>query len=276
MILFDLFDNIIDTIREQNERRHMIEVYKEEARKYIQKGKELNKEADVIYLCLSETKCKLEEHYDYKKKVVLEFSSNISPVLLKFENFNIDTKIIIPSVIDDPISNINLFKGTVSSIIPSYNYLYVMNVNEEYYEARRKRDEAKKYYEDVKYQIERLKNVELNMKTICNFIESEKVIIENMVSKLKNISEELKFAMKKDTFSSKEAEHLKGLYRIAMGVNKLISTKFLNDDLTITNQYKIEFNKIKQIHSYLMEIPSVSDECNFLKEFGKLINIVVF
>jgi len=273
MGLFDLLDDI----KGKNDRRRQAEEYRRRAKEYVRDGQEIYEKAYSDVSSYSyETKYKVEQHYSYKQKVIKEFSSDIAPVLSSFSNFNIDSKVFDTPSISGSISGIDLFGGLSASFAPTLPIPSIFDLfedaDEEYYEARRQSDEAKSYHENMKYEREKLRNVKENMRAVRSFIDDEKRLIENMVSKLKNISTQLKTGMTKSNFSKDEAEYLKELHKIAVSINDLVSTKFLNDNFTVTNQYQLAFNKIKEIDSSLAAVPLISDGSDSLRKLLEVID----
>lgn len=275
-----IFDFLVE-MEEKNEKRKQAEEYRKRAREYVRDGEALyNKAYSEVSSYAYDTSRKIEQHYNYKQKVIREISSDISPVLSGFEKFNIDSKIFdspdISGTRSTILSGSALLGNSFTSVMPRVNLLSLLDlfsdVGEEYYEARRQRDEAKRFYEDMKYEREKLRNAKENLKNIRNVIIDERELLDGMLLRLKQITIQLNSEMNKQSFSHAEAMYLKGIHKIASSVNSLISTKFLNDNFTITSQYEKSLDKIKSINNSLQSAPTISSDN---KEWLRILEIII-
>ncbi|MCD8503247.1 MAG: hypothetical protein LRY71_18320 [Bacillaceae bacterium] len=135
-----------------------------------------------------------------------ELSSDIIPLLSDFDSFDIDRRVMEPPSVSS--SSFASLSGTAlfgkhafapTREVPSLFDLFG-DSEEEYWEARRQRDEAKWFYEDMKYEKEKLKNVKEKMRMIRFFIDDEKKLLDGLNEKLKKISSELKIRVKQVHF----------------------------------------------------------------------------
>ena len=282
MGLFGIFGEM----KENNDRRSEAREYNKRAQEYVRDGREIYEKAqDDVSSYSFKTKLKVEEHYNYKRRVVGELSKDVYPVLSSFKNFDIDSKIFdTPSISNTSnnslgaliggASSFDSISGSLIAILPIPNILNLFgNADEEYYEARRQRDEAKSYYESMKHEREKLRNIKENMRVIRIFMEDEKQLIDSMESKLKTISSQLKENMSKDSVSVKEADYLKVLHAIAESINGLISNKFLDDNLSVSKQYKSSFDKLKAIDTSLGSEPSLKQGKNSITKLLEIIDV---
>lgn len=259
MNIFDWFDDARENIEKSKQ-----------AKEYIKRAKELVKEGDDIYnraysnvmSYASETEYRLHQHMNYKKDVAKELGSDIGGTLREFKKFNIDSKTITAPSIQESNVGLSDFKSCVSSCMPRMDVPSIFDMfisDEDYYEARRQRDEAKMYKEDMKMERDKLNNYKERMSEIRSFINSEKSELDSLMGKLKKMTQELKNGMQKSSFSMEEAEYLKGIHKIAEAIVNLLSTEFLSDGFSINQRYQKAFAGVKNINQNLPYAPSISD-----------------
>lgn len=258
MGLFDLFSDVKDNMDKSRQ-----------AREYLQRAKELVQEADDIYdraysrvsSYASETEYKLSKHNDYKNKIAKELGSTVETSLKSFSNFNIDSKIISVPDIKTDVSGIN-FGSMVSCCMPHIDTPSIFDMfisDDDYYEAKRQRDEAKRYKEEMKLERDKLNNYKEKMSEIQLFIDSERTELDSLMGKITKMTSELNVAMQKNSFTKQEANYLKGTHKIAEYVANLLSTEFLGDSFSISQRYKKAFDGIKTLNQNLPYSPSISD-----------------
>lgn len=247
-----------------------------QAREYIHRAQELVREGDDIYerayskatSYASETEYRLRQHMDYKKSVAKRLNSDIGVTLQNFDKFEIDKKTITAPVIRE--SNVGLLAfntATLSDIMPHIDVPSIFNMfisDDDYYAARRQRDEARRYKEQMKMEREKLNNYREKMSEIRSFIDSERNEIDSLMGKLKNMTDQLNSSMKKSSFSEQESIYLKAIHKIAQNIANLLSTDFLNDKFSINQRYQNIFEGIKTINQTLPSTPSITD-VNFVK-----------
>lgn len=262
MGLFDIFSDAKDSMDRSRQARE----YLSQAKQYVREGEEIyNRAYHKVSSYAAETEYKLREHTEYKKRIAKDLGSNIGNTLRNFSQFDIDSK----TISTPPIQNIqvsggdlSVFSSAVSSCMPQIEIPSIFDMfisDDDYYEARRQRDEAKQYKQQMKYEREKLNNYKEKMSEIRSFITSERNELDSLMDKIKKMTNELEAGMKKNNFSKEEAEYLKGIHKITEYVAKLLSTQFLNDTFSITEKYQKAFDGVKNINQNLPYAPSVSD-----------------
>lgn len=263
MGLFDLFSDVVDSIDKSRQ-----------AREYTQRAKELVREGEDIYektyekvtLYALETQYLLLQHIEYKMEVAKELGSNIGATLRDFDDFNIDAKIMTAPSIQEPSAGLRGFESAALNIMPRVPHLDLPSIfemfssDDDYYEARRQRDEARYYKEQMKRERDKLNEYKRKMSELRTFIAAEKREIDSLMNKIKKMMGELKTSMQKSNFSIEEAKKLKGLHAIAECIIVSLSTEFLRDGLSINQKYQEAFESVKSINQNLPYAPSISDE----------------
>lgn len=230
----------------------------------------------------SETEYRLKKHYDFKKEIVRKLQLEVEPVLQNFKNFDIDSKtldslnISVKKDLDISItSSNNIFSNferfSLDTCFPNINNIF-RDATEEYYEAKANYNQAKLYKSQIQLKRDELKSIKSNLSNIRSYIYDEERILNELTNKIKDISDKLNKNMKKDSFKKEESDYLKSIYKIANGISKLMSMKFLNDDFTVSNDYNKLFEKIKEINS-LVEKPTLNNNelNNLLKSIGDIV-----
>ena len=259
MGIFDLFSDAKDSMDKSRQ-----------AREYIQRAKELVREGDDLYerayskvtSYASETEYRLRQHMNYKKEVAKELGGSIGGTLRDFKNFNINVKTITAPSIQESSSGLRGFESAMSSCMPRIDMPSIFDMfisDDDYYEAKRQRDEARNYKERMKMERDKLNDYKEKISEIRSFIDSEKSELDSLMGKLKKMTGELKTGMQKSSFSMEEAEYLKGIHKIAECVVGLLSTEFLSDGFSINQRYQKAFAGVKSINQNLPYVPSISD-----------------
>lgn len=268
----------IDDMKEKAEKRKRAAEYRRKARQYIEDGERIyNTAYSEVFSYSYETSKKIEKHYDYKQQIIKELKSDVAPVITRFNDFDIDRKVIdSPSVnasVLSSISGMDLCKSLSSSDHSVYSVFPIPRLDElfsdpdeEYWEARRQKDEANRFYENMKYERNNLHNIKEKMRTIRYYIDDEKELLAGLTSKVKNISAQLNTSMKRKRFSQSEADYLKGVHEIAQSLSELLTTKFFDNNFNITSQYKTAFEKIKAIDNSLPTAPTISQGTEVLRK----------
>lgn len=263
---------------------------KKQAREYNSRAREIiddytdryNKTYFDTMSYASETEYRLKKHYDFKKEIVRKLQLEVEPVLQNFKKFDIDSKtldslnISVKKDIDISIaSSNNIFSNferfSFDTCFPNINDFF-RDATEEYYEAKSNYNQAKLYKSQIQLKRDELKSIKSNLLNIRSYISDEERILNELTNKIKDISDKLDKNMKKNSFKKEESDYLKSIYKIANGISKLMSMKFLNDDFTVSNDYNKLFEKIKEINS-LVEKPTLNNNelNNLLKSIGDII-----
>ena len=216
-----------------------------------------------------ETEYRLKKHYEFKKQIAKKLQLDVDPVLESFKKFDVDNKII-----DADFGNIDVAKNIDISIssskqkfaginrlsfdtcFPNINDIF-RDATEEYYQAESNLNQAKMYREEIKLKREELRTIKSNLSNIRSYISDEERVLNELTTRVQNISQKLNEGMKKTSFKKEEGEHLKSIYKIALGINHLIGMKFLNDDFSVSEDYNNLFIKMKEVNS-LIEKPTLN------------------
>lgn len=299
MGLFDLFDNIKDVVdvnkrekQEREDKKERIDEYNKIAREYVSAGKEVYNNAYTSFSdCSWRVENKIHEHYDYKRKIINEIRDNVTPIVNSFKSFNIDNKIIQPSMpnaISDTeicISDFGNFSSVRSGFIEIISVVNVIDLifdwardlDEELSQARSNKYEAELYRSEMRQVAERLYLARSQLHNIESFISDERRTLDSLMAKLRPMVSMLKRDMTKSLFTQNEADYLKGIGKISDCLTDLISIRFLSDNFHVTNEYQLVFNKVKSIELTLSSVPVIPADMSSLNILLKILqNPVVY
>lgn len=276
MGFFDIFDDAIDKGNKKREARDMVRRAKEMIR-------DMNERYNNTYSSTLEatwkTEQKINEHYEFKKNLLKELNSEFTPIINKFENFNIDkitlnesTDIVSGFGFKDMSSN---FQNTMGfqNLFPNISIMDLFSdVDEEYYEAKQALNEAKIYKEEIRIQREKLGQMKSNLNDVRSYIYDEQATLNSLKDKIKNIAEILNKNMEKTSFTKEENEYLKSIHKIAKGISKLMTIRFLNDDFSIRDEYKNIYSSIEKINGLLPSVPKIND--NSWNDISSLLEVI--
>ncbi|MCI6736652.1 MAG: hypothetical protein MR593_00820 [Intestinibacter sp.] len=232
-----------------------------------------------------ETQRRLDKHNDFKKEIIRKLQLDVKPVLDDFKKFDIDSKTIDIDFsdigsnknLDMSISNINntfarFDRLSFNNCFPNLDDIF-RDATEEYYQAKSNYNQAKMYKSQIQLKREQLKTIKSNLSNIRSYISDEERVLSELMERIEGISNKLDQNMKKSSFKKEESEHLKAIYKIAKGIDKMMGTRFLNDDFTVTDDYNSLFEKMKEINS-LIEKPTLNT--GELDRILKSIGVIVY
>lgn len=117
---------------------------------------------------------------------------------------------------------------------------------------------------------ERLYSLKDNMYIIRQHIEEERRLLADLFEKLQTISNKLTNNMNREAFSPDEAKVLSGICGIAEKIGQLLSAKFLDGNVSITEEYQKNFDQVKRLNQSLQKIPNVTGvAAEWLREMSK-------
>lgn len=258
------FFDFLSEAKENMDKRRQAREYISQAKQFIREGDEIYQKAyDKVCSYASETEYRLHEHLKYKKKIAQELGSNVETTLKNFKQFNIESKVTDTSSINSYGTDVSIFKSAFSGVISNTDIPSILDIfasDDDYYEAKMQKDEAKRYKERMKMERAKLNNYKEQMSEIRSFISSEKSELDSLMEKVKIMTRELQSGMQKNSFIQEEADYLKGIHKITECIISLLSTQFLNDSLSITQKYQKIFYGVKSINQNLPYAPSINDK----------------
>ena len=267
MGLFDVLGGAVESAASNMERR-------KQTREYLKIAKEIVEEADGMYeraynRALEDaykTEKVLREHTYYKEKVAKELGEEILPKIKKIN---------IPDIcVQKPQApyregkkvglDVNVFSHSVSSLViqnpvPLPSVLDMFVSEEDYRAARNQKDEAKYYKQQLKYEREKLMEYRDAMGHLRECVSLEKRELDNLVSKLKYMLQEMKKLEGKSSVSEEEKTYFEGVQSISKAIAQLLSEEFLGNNMELATAYKNILQDVEKINTSLPMMPSIKD-----------------
>lgn len=251
---------IFDSMKDNMERRQRTREYIKAAKEYIKDGEELYANAyEKVMRRAEKTNRVIEKHIDYKKKVAKTLGEDILPVInnVHIPNIAVD---IDPPFIDGKKAGLTDFSVSFANCvsmnpvpIPSIMDIFVSE--EDYWEARNQRDEAKAFKQQMKYERECLYAYRDKMSVIEGLIGEERQQIDDLLDKLDKITNK----MKSFKSTNEEIEYVRAMKKISEGICKLLTADFLKENLDISADYKNILEGIEQINCAIPNANSISE-----------------
>lgn len=268
--LFDSGRDIFDNGREKLERSMKAREYISQAKSYIRDGEEIYENAyGKVRTYAFDTQYEISKHNDYKKSIAMEIGGDIATAIYRADNFILEG----PAICKHSDINLNVFDAcsklfedtivdeivTVFELKKRYSLLDLFISDEDYYEARRRKDDAKYFKTQMKMERERLYNCKEKMREIRYFMDEEKREIDSLMVKIRKMKNDLNYRVDKGNLTKDEENDLKALNDITKLIVKLLETNFLSDSFEINGKYSEIFQNIKSINGELPDAPDVKN-----------------
>ena len=237
------------------------------------RAKELVEEGDEIYSkayekvssYASETEYRIIQHDKFKKELLQKLGRTTKATMISFKNFNIDSKIDRPDISSSASGfqgDLQSFSNITSSIIANpfpMDAVSFLFDEVDLYEAKRTRDEARRYKDRMRGERDKLYAYKDKMSEIRTFIDQEKETLNKLAAKLERGIDELNKGMTKSSFTEDEAIRLKGINKIIEMLYNTLSTNFIDNNCMITNEYKKNYDLMVDLNSQIPESPDTTD-----------------
>ncbi|MGL5149570.1 MAG: hypothetical protein ACRC7N_03225 [Clostridium sp.] len=222
---------------------------------------------------LSEINSDLHRFFRERQEIFKQIGSDVEKIVYKFENFNIDSKVIkkVNSIKNDIdfITSVNTHlvnknylvdsKVGIGSMLTIKNVLSIFIDNEmEVYESKGKLYEAESYEREVDMKIKDFEYLNNRINNIRNAIREEVSVINFYKDKVSELIEVLNNGMQNLQFTEKEALELKNVCMITKEINKRLNTTFIDSDLYIESEYSNNVKMVKEINAKLSNAPTVT------------------
>jgi len=241
-----------------------------QTKKLISEAKQLVSDGEAIYTrakesadrACSRTQRVANSYINFCKATAQKLNTEVKPAMMEFDAFNIDARIDAPSI-DKAIQIPSSISSGIGSVIskPSMPSILDMILDEYQYEkAKTQRDSAKAYKEEMKVARSELYALRDKLDNISNYIESEQRQIDTLTQKVLNISQQLKTAMQRTSFTPDQAKYLKAIQKIAVMIADQISTEFVSNQLEITDKYKNQANLLNKVNAAIPATPSIDGQ----------------
>lgn len=277
MGLFDLFDDV----KENMERNKKARAFIRDAKRYRKEGEEIYDKAYLKVFDYSlETNSRLKKHANYKKGIARELKNDIKITLSKVQSLEY-TNSGLSNTVDSSafgLNDINNYSNAFKSCMPTGgadipSILDMFISDEDYYDAMRQRDEAKHFKEMMKIEKMNLYIYKDRMSVIRDYIWEEKNQLDQLIDKVRAITNSINENLKKNSFKNDEVDYMKSIGLIAEQIVSMLKSDFLKDDFFVSEEYQSNLEKIKVINSNLPSAPDIRSNNSYiyLKDIQKVI-----
>jgi hypothetical protein len=207
----------------------------------------LNRKVTEVNEYADETEAMMKDFYGQKINITKQVLQTAKATLVDFERYDIKSKINSPL-----FATINSM-GKVNFSLPAINSLTstLAIINTFMSQARRVKamddylEEAKDYRSEVNYEIARLDSVKAKLQYMREVMKEEQNLLERLIPKLQSASEMMKYYMGKKQLTTDDAKRAENLFKIAEMLHKLITTTFINKNLSVSQKYLDELAELK-------------------------------
>jgi hypothetical protein len=276
-----LFSDVAERIRKKNQAAE----YRRSAKDYVDKGKTIYyKTNGDLQVVVQSVKQMIDEHFLYKKKMIEQLNNELLPISNNFENRWTETKVNDISLGNDN-QNISLqnsiFHDLQSNFFPNNPIPNAVDIldfffgdaDEEYWDARQKRDEAKIFYEQMKAEREKMRLIKSQLSNIKNYISDERKMIDSLFTKIEGIVKSLPLSM--NNLNKKEINYLIGINKISLILSNLLTVNFLNKEMKVTEEYEKAITNLQMVESKIANLPNIESGLKGLMVLSNALENVV-
>ncbi|OAA86346.1 hypothetical protein [Clostridium coskatii] len=200
-----------------------------------------------------ETKKIVEEHFQYKNKLITTILPQQEEIIRNFTEFNYTN--LANSIDTLKLDNKPILFSTTLVFLSKLNPITLGIEIGSFMISQRTRVEAANEYlsnaecykSEVDLKIAELKTIKSRLTLIRNKVIEERKILNNLVSKLDKISNSLSNSMNESINICK----IKSLIEIANRIKESINVHFINNKGTITKEYSALLNKLQKLEKNL-------------------------
>ncbi|MDE6672871.1 MAG: hypothetical protein K2K16_11870 [Ruminococcus sp.] len=226
---------LFDKAKDNYEKRQKIAEWNYQAREYISEGQRVYEEAygNLAYAC-SKVEYKMQDFVRWKQKVLNEINNTLKTIdsqhsdlklSLKVDFINLETCAVTQNEQLDCVD-----RALATWVVPSISDLFHNVSSEEYYEAKQNMQQAKMFKYQMRAKRDELKQAKYAVQEIPNFISDEKNQIEQLMDKFRKTAENIS--------QSNTEERIESLQQIAKLIADSLTTKFIDNQYQITEQYQ--------------------------------------
>ncbi|MDE6034841.1 MAG: hypothetical protein K2G36_02915 [Ruminococcus sp.] len=225
---------LFDKAKDNYEKRQKIAEWNYQAREYVSEGQRAYEEAygNLAYACMK-VENKMQDFVRWKQKVLDEINRTLKTLnsqhsdlklSLKVDFINLETCSVTQNEQLDCVD-----RALATWVVPSVSDLFHNISIEEYYEAKQNMQQAKMYKAQMKAKRDELKQAKYAVQAIPTFISDEKSQIEQLMDKFRKTAQNIN--------QSNAEERTASLCQIAKLIADSLSTKFIDNQYKVTEQY---------------------------------------
>ncbi len=223
-----------DKAKDNYEKRQQIAEWNYKAREYISDGQRAYEEAygNLAYAC-AKVEGKMRDFVQWKQKVLNEINSTLKNIDGQHQDLHMSSQIDFINLETCAVTQNEQLdcvdRALATWVVPSVSDLFHNISSEEYYEAKQNMQQAKMYKAQMRAKRDELNQAKYAVKEIPNFISDEKSQIEQLMDKFRRTAENIN--------QSNTEERTSSLCQIAKLIADSLSTKFIDNQYQVTEQY---------------------------------------
>lgn len=223
-----------DKAKDNYEKRQKIAEWNYQAREYISEGQRVYEEAygNLAYACMK-VENKMRDFVQWKQKILDEINCALKNIDSQHQDLHMSSKVDFINLEACSVTQNEQLdcvdRALATWVMPSVSDLFHNISSEEYYEAKQNMQQAKMYKAQMKAKRDELKQAKHAVQEIPTFISDEKSQIEQLMDKFRRTAENIN--------QSNTEERTASLCQIAKLIADSLSTKFIDNQYQVTEQY---------------------------------------
>ena len=253
---------------EANEYREQAKEYLSDAKEYYEDYKDYKSDARDYAQILQET---LNDYNKEKAENLKELNNEISVTIANFKSYNISSHIPKAPSLNSAPSIPTFTVSNFMSAMPggSFNPINIIlssfiNPERDRDEARRKAREAERYCDKVANARSQMIEVRNAIKNTVQYVQEERSIVRELMTKLRSIIKQLNEAMKQQTHTEESARYTEGICKIAEQIKGTLEHGVMNNYGNIYDEYKLYSQRIREINRSIPSAPNISSSSSWL------------
>ena len=278
-----LYDNL------NSERREYLDDCRREARNYRAEAKSILSDAKELYeddykeirkdarRMANQLGESIQSHNKHKIELLTELGSDISGTISNFKAFDIGSHVIKNISIDSggfsmptvpSFSNILGSAGNISLLSLAFSSLSDPERDRD--KAEEQKWKAEEYLASVESAISDIRNTIEKLRSTEKYIRDEREMLDQLMSKVRGIIQQLKSAMHKDSHTETEAKYMTGICKIAEMIKKTLEEQLTADDGSLRSSYKQYSQHLNDINRAIPSRPNISESGSWLDMLLKM------
>ncbi|MDE3839071.1 hypothetical protein C0966_06770 [Bacillus methanolicus] len=200
----------------------------------------------------------VEDHYRYKSSVLERILKEYVPSVARFTAFMEQKKLDLQNYVFSSGFSNSLDLKLMNNFTSALGFEFLgdfLRQRKRVAEADEMLEEAKKYRAELHLEMEKLRYIKANLTLIEKHIKEERTLIERLTNPIEIVIIRIKNLEGRNVFDQKEIKEAENVVEIFKLFEKILTTRFVNNDGQITNEYN-------QIYRQLVDYEEKINERN--------------
>ena len=213
----------------------------------------------------------MSQYNKQKVEILKELNNEISVTIANFKNYNISTHIPKAPSLNSAPSIPNFTVSNFMSAMPGGNFnpinivfSVLSNPERDRDEARSKMREAERYCDKVARARSQMLEVRNAIKNSLEYVREERSVVNELMTKLRSIMNQLNDAMKQSEHSEESAKYMDGICKIAEQIKGTLENQVTSSDGSLQESYKLYSQRIREINRSIPSAPSLGSSSSWL------------